>query len=225
MDTIDKELDLLIFNQRFVGLRFENEKREYLRCHRIILKEQLEKGTYFAKELQDVYDKAKAITQAGEKNQYYFITICPYEDTSILSLIKVMDKVLKKKWITKYLYVYEQRQDQYDKPFFGIHTHIIVERTGIAKSDVIREVFNTAKSICGSKQSIDVKLLKTRRDLLVHINYILGTKSTSDKQKKQIIDKIFREKNNLKSHYLLGEWQEDIIASLKTDISLESTKE
>ena len=39
---------------------------------------------------------------------------------------------------------------------------------------------------------------------------------TADKQARQVVDKIFREKNNLKSHYILGEWQEDITQFLKT---------
>jgi len=224
MTDVDNELDLLIFNQRFVGLSQEAERRLYLKYKTRNIIRKLEQGTYFAQQLQDEYNEDKASRLTDEAQQYYFITICPYEDTPISVLTKIMDKVLKKKWITKYIYVYEQRQGQNDKPFTGIHTHIIVKRDGIAKSDVIREVYNTSKSICGSKQSIDVKLLKTRRDLLVHINYILGTKSTKDKQDKQLIDKIFREKNNLKSYYIAGEWQEDITASLKTDTSSENTE-
>jgi hypothetical protein len=170
------------------------------------IKEKLRNNEFSGTDLQKVYDEAQALRSEDSKDQYYFITICPYEDLELDKFLKVMEKVLKKKWFQRYIYVYEQRQHEIGKQYFGLHTHIIVQRDGIAKSDVIREIYNTCKTIVGSKQSIDVKLLKTQHDLDVKLNYILGKKATEEKQKKQVIDKKFREDNNLQPFYSLGEW-------------------
>jgi hypothetical protein len=183
-----------------------------------IIKHELSAGTFWFKPLQENHDKAMEIRKQNAKNEYYFITICPYEDVEITDLIKVMDKIIKKKWFKQYIYVYEQRQTEKDKPFYGIHSHIIVKRDTIAKSDVIREVYNTAKNICGSKQSIDVNLLKTRDELDVRINYLLGDKSTEEKQQRQQIDKILRDNNKLKSYYISGEWDDIIPMTLQKSL-------
>lgn len=211
---MDAELDKLIFDNRFKGLLVEAEKDLFKMYSRKIIKMQLENGTYYSKELQDTFDRYKTLLeQVNKKDEYYFITICPYEDIEIRKFEKVVEKLLKKKWLQKYIYVYEQRQSDPTLPIFGIHLHMIVERDKIAKSDVIREVFSTCKSICGSKQSIDVKLINTQQELNVKLNYILGQKSTIEKQQRQIVDKLFREQYQIKSYYKEGEWGDITVMS------------
>jgi hypothetical protein len=182
------------------------KKQLYKKYFSEVVKKHLSQGLYKGTELQDVYDEARSLRKTKSQDQYYFITICPYEDLELEKVIKVMENIIKKKWFTKYIYVYEQRQDQDDKPFFGIHIHMIVHRETIAKSDVIREIYNTCKNIVSSQQSIDVKLLNSQHDLDVRLNYILGQKSTPEKRAKQEIDKIFREQNGLQKFYSLGDW-------------------
>lgn len=196
------------FNELFTGLWTEALKMKYRKLCAEIIESKLKNKEFAGTKIQDAYDEALSIRKQNAENKYWFITICPHEDTTISQLIKCMEKVCKKKWFTRYIYVYEQRQSEIGKPYTGIHTHIIVERGIIKKSDVIREIFNTCKSICGSKQSVDVKELLTAHDLAVRLNYILGQKATEDKQKKQEVDKIFRQENNLQSFYKKGEWEE-----------------
>jgi hypothetical protein len=182
-------------------------KQLFRKYYTDICKAKLKEGLFGNSDLQKVYDEAQALRTEECKDQYYFITICPYEDLEFSKFLKVMDKVLKKKWFQRYIYVYEQRQHEDGKQYFGMHTHIIVQRSGTTnKSEAIREIFSTCKSIVGSKQSIDVKLLKTQHDLDVRLNYILGKKADPLKQKKQEIDKLFRQDNNLQPFYSLGEW-------------------
>lgn len=213
------DLDTLIFDTRFKGLRTEVEKELYKNAIRKIVKIKLEEGTYYAKELQDVYTEAKTLTQQSVSEQYFFITICPYDYIELEKIQKAVTKFLKKKWMQKYLYVYEQREDDPDKPYNGIHLHFIVHRTGIAKSDVIREIYNTCKNIVGSKQSVDVKLLKTERDLYIKINYLLGAKSSKEKMLKQLVDRKFRQEKNLLSYYSIGEWDDIITKASIKDLS------
>lgn len=194
------------FNLFFTGLRSECLKKMFTKYQSEIIKKELKDNKYAGTMLQEVYDKAMTLRKSENFEQYYFITICPYEDIDFDKFKKVVDKVLTKKWMNKYIYVYEQRQHENDKPFYGIHTHIIVHREMIAKSDVIREIFNTCKNVCGSKQSIDVKLITTQNDLDIRLNYILGQKSTEEKRKKQIIDIDFRNHYKLDKFYYSGEW-------------------
>lgn len=190
------------FNEIFTGLQSEVLKMMYKKYYSEIVRNSLKQRQYEGTKLQEVYDTVMVLRKEETVGQYYFITICPYEDIKIEEFQKVMEKVLKKKWMKSYLYVYEQRQSEKEKPFTGIHVHMLVKRIEIAKSDVIREVYNTCKNIVGSKQSIDVKLLKTQQDLDVRINYLLGKKSTEEKQLKQEIDKIFRCQYGLEQYYL-----------------------
>lgn len=206
--SLDHKIDE--FNKLFSGLWTDAIKSKYRSLCAEIIETQLSQNKYAGTDLQDKYDQVMHNRRVSSSNQYYFITICPYEDIQFKDFKKVVDKVVKKKWFTKYVYVYEQRQSEIDKPFYGIHSHIIVSKGTMKKSDVIREVYNTCKDVCGSKQSIDVKLLITEEDLDIRLRYILGTKATEDKQKKQEIDKIFRQQNSIEPHYKMGDWKDKI---------------
>lgn len=189
------------FNEIFSGIWSDALRLKYRKLCGEIIEKQLKDRQYEGTKLQEVYDQVTSLRKQEAENKYYFITICPYDDIELSKLVKVMDKIVKKRWFTSYVYVYEQRQSEQGKPYHGIHTHIIVDKGSIKKSEAIREVYNTCKDIVGSKQSVDVKILETEYDLSTRLNYILGTKSTQEKQEKQNIDKIFREENNLQDFY------------------------
>lgn len=201
MSTLDDEILQARHTRLYLDTKEDVLRRKFQKLLSESLDIDLKEGKCTDKYLQQVYDDLQTKKQQRYAPQYFFITICPYEDVDIESLKKVVEKCVKKKWMTSYIYVYEQRQTEIGLPYFGIHSHMIVKRGTIAKSDVIREIYNTSKSICGSKQSIDVKLLKNDEDLKVRLNYILGEKSTKEKRQRQEIDKIFRQNNNLLSYY------------------------
>lgn len=219
MNTLDEHLLFERHRRLFLDTKEEVIKTLYKKYYSEIIKSELKEGICFDKPLQDVYNKAMEIRKQNVKDEYYFITLCPYEQIDINSVIKVVDKIIKKKWMKDYIYVYEQRQSETNKPYYGIHVHFIVKRDVIAKSDVIREVYNTSKNICGSPQSIDVKLLKNRNDLDVRINYLLGAKSTEEKQDRQKIDKIFRQEYKLNSYYIVGNIWDGIIPTNLLSVS------
>lgn len=198
---MNSDLRINEFNEIFAGIWSDALKLKYRKLCGEIIEKQLKDRQYEGTKLQEVYDQVTSLRKQEAENKYYFITICPYDDIELSKLVKVMDKMVKKRWFTSYVYVYEQRQSEQGKPYHGIHTHIIVDKGSVKKSEVIREVYNTCKDIVGSKQSVDVKILETDYDLSVRLNYILGTKSTQEKQEKQSIDKIFREENNLQEFY------------------------
>lgn len=199
MTTVD---EINKFNELFIGLQSEVLRITYKKYFSEIVRKKLSLGEYQGTKLQEVYDTVMVQRKSDFSCQYYFITICPYDDVRLQDFLKVIEKVLKKKWMQSYVYVIEQRQSDENQPIHGIHCHMIVQRIDIAKSDVIREVYNTCKKVVGSKQSIDVKLLKTQQELDIRLKYILGKKSDEEKQLKQIVDKKFRCQNGLEPYYL-----------------------
>lgn len=216
---MQEDLDLLQFQQRFAGLKVKAEQQLMIEFHKITARNLLKQGKYYSKELQQAYNDMVA-SFPSETDKYFFITICPYPDVKLTDVKRAIEKITKKTWFKKYIYVIEQRQDQPDKPIEGIHIHIILRREASPlnrpKSDVIKELYSTTQNICGSKQSIDVKELKTQHDLDTRLQYILSIKSTKEKRNRQKIDTIFREQNKLSPYYIEGEWQEDIITIAST---------
>lgn len=201
------DINIQEFNHLFMGIWSDALKTKYKRLCSEIIENQLKQNKYAGTDLQNKYDQVMLIRKTEMVDKYWFITINPYPDIEYEVFKKHIDKVVKKKWMTKYIYVYEQRQSEENKPYHGIHFHMIVAKT-CAKSDVLREIYNTCKNIVGHKESIDVKPLDTQQDLSTRLNYILGIKSTEDKQKKQQIDKIFRQQYNIQSYYIKGDWDE-----------------
>lgn len=135
---------------------------------------------------------------------FYFLTINP--DTSKVSLqtfLKTIEKAISKKWITYYIYVIEQRGETLEEAGKGYHTHIIFNK-GKKHSEVIREMSNSFKKMCdvSNYHLFNLKRIgdeeKNRK-----IEYITGQKADEEKHLKQSIDKIFREKEKLKSYYIL----------------------
>ena len=78
-----------------------------------------------------------------------FITINPNAQITLLDFINKINKMMSKKWITNYLYVYEQRGETEAELGKGFHFHCILEKPkGKSYSHMIRELSNSANSVC-----------------------------------------------------------------------------
>lgn len=55
------------------------------------------------------YKHLKKLEEIQENSKYVFITINPNQYITILDFINKMQKMMAKKWINNYLYVFEQR--------------------------------------------------------------------------------------------------------------------
>ena len=77
------------------------------------------------------------------------ITVRPKSETTFPKFYKLVNKAFSKKWITRYIYVYEQKGKEKENIGDGFHIHALVD---IPKdkpfSDVYREFRNTFKSVC-----------------------------------------------------------------------------
>lgn len=137
------------------------------------------------------------------EKEWYFLTVNPKPDITLIEFMKTIEKALKKKWINYYIMVIEQRGECEAELGKGFHTHIIFNK-GCKHCKVITEMSNTFKKMCDTSnyhlfnlKSIGEEEKKRK------IEYITGVKADVEKHLKQQMDIIFRERNKLKSYYII----------------------
>lgn len=81
------------------------------------------------------------------EKEWYFLTVNPKPDITLTEFMKTIDKALRKKWITYFIMVIEQRGECEEELGKGFHTHIIFNK-GIKHCKVITEMSNTFKKMC-----------------------------------------------------------------------------
>lgn len=101
------------------------------------------------------------------------------------------------------VFVIEQRSDNSNN-FHGIHTHFLTFHSSIKKFK--KELLQTfSKRNLIAQNFIDIQYLRTPRDCLNVLKYLLGEKSNTKndphKTTKQKIDILFRQKNNILHYY------------------------
>lgn len=149
---------------------------------------------------EEVNTKIQKITKKKTKINAYLITINSKTNTSIEDLVKCVDRAKVKKWIALTKYCYEQRSETI-KEFKGFHCHmLVIGNRKKYKTDIINEFFNTCKNIA-TKGAINVKYLKTQKDVDKVTSYIRGEKADKLKQVKIDVDKVFRKKSGLNEFY------------------------
>jgi len=129
------------------------------------------------------------------KPPYMLLTINPRPDVSLAQLKKVVEKIVSKKTITHYAYVYEVR-----KKDSGLHCHMLLKYTDKPYS-FQRGLKNTAKHICtvNHKEIFNMKYIEEDH-VPEKISYFLGNKK--DSKKAGVIDTVaYRKAQNLETMY------------------------
>lgn len=152
--------------------------------------------------LEDKFNIMK-IKKEKLKSSHVFITINPSED-DLLQLLDRLKKCFTKSWLKAYLYSIEQRSSNSETAFYGYHVHILLPRGDKSPCEIIREIRSTFKGICGNDKSIDFKWVCGRGTINCY-NYILGVKSSEDKEQKSLRDVEFRLLKGLQPYYTMGE--------------------
>lgn len=141
-----------------------------------------------------------------ENSKYIFITINPNAQITLLDFINKINKLMSKKWMGSYLYVYEQRGETLEEVGKGFHFHAIIEKPKTKKySEMIRELSNSANSVCDTSNFhfFNIKSI-SEEECQRKIIYLTGSKADECKHLKQTMDIVFRNNNNLKSFYNVG---------------------
>lgn len=135
-----------------------------------------------------------------EKSNYVFITINPSPDSSLEKFVSTVHKSVTKKWVTYYLYSFEQRGTLDNDYCTGHHCHMLLYREGKRPSEIAREFRNTFKSFIGNPQHVNIKYISDK-DVEKVTNYIKGIKKDEDKQEKIEADIAFRKLMGLQPYY------------------------
>lgn len=157
---------------------------------KLILK-QLSKGGYHDSELQNAYNLCKANHHQEDDENLVLITV-NLDDKVVRrkgfkDLFFLVERVKVLKWTSGLRWVIEQRSKNPD--WYGFHIHMILKTTK-AKSHIIRELFAQFKDWISDPFKIDYKKIIVDNGV---DNYLFGNKKDSDKQIKQIQDKLFWE--------------------------------
>ena len=139
---------------------------------------------------------------------WIWLTLRP-EKILINDFKKLNTKLLSKKWITNYLYVYEQTGKTEEEIGKGLHCHYLIYKGVKKQSDCIREIQNTVKNYIdvydqNSWRWCNIKFIPAKFKN-TKINYMLGKKRNTplhnDKEIKQYYDRVFRDQYGLEEYY------------------------
>jgi hypothetical protein len=118
--------------------------------------------------------------------------------------MKFCKKISTKTCFEKVMYVLEQRGAKISEMGKGIHCHMLVKRNLKYKPiKLIQNVKNSCKKIVGNIhnenqlnfRTVGEEYAKDKQD------YITGVKTGDNKDKKQLIDKVFRKKEKIENFY------------------------
>lgn len=166
----------------------------------------LEKGEYGG-QIQKVYNENKAYNlekeEAKKKDYYGFFTFNFKPSITLSQVQNFISKLLSKKWLDEWYYTIEQRGENLDELGKGIHIHFLFKRNK-KPSHTNREIYNTFKKYTDTPEQIIYNTAfkyYPKKFLNDKLDYMTGKKWDEDKLQKVIMDKEFREKNNLNIIY------------------------
>lgn len=150
-------------------------------------------------------DELKVKTAKAHNNLYVWITINPKPGVPFLKFSQKVEKLVKRAIFTDYFYVYEQRGNDMESLGKGFHTHILATRNlNYKPSKVAKNVRNSCKTLVGnpnSNEQVNIQFIGEEY-YADKLEYITGQNKTGEgKDKKQMMDIIWRQKNNLKVYY------------------------
>lgn len=160
------------------------------------------KDTDIAKDVNAIMAKRHE-KQQGAKSTHCFVTVNTKPDTPLADLMRKVEKALKKKWITDWMYCFEQRGTIDKDMGKGIHVHILINR-GTEPAKLKKEMRNTFKDLVGNADCpnhINFGWRTTPSDVIKTQNYIKGIKKDTAKDAKHDADVQWRADNNLQPYY------------------------
>lgn len=188
----------LEYDCKFVNEMSNNAKKRvlynmYMKYH----KQKLDNGEY--DDLGEVGIIRKKLDTDNRPLKLYWVTVNPKEGTTISSLNKRIEKYVQRKMIHAFNYAFEQRGKTIDEAGKGMHVHLLIKSKD-KKAWFKRSTISSFKALCGNEQAIDIKLYPMDYET-EKIEYLKGEKWDDDKEDSTKINKIWREKEKLKSYY------------------------
>jgi len=212
MEEYERLLDEYIINKNDSELEAEAQRKVKLQLYMERYRLKLQTGMVKLKVYDDVVQLRQQIAAANPDKDAiaYWLTINPAPTVTLDEFKKITSKCFTKKWLQKFVYVYEQRGTTIDD-IHGFHLHAIIYKPLTKKySQFKSEITNTLSGLCDLSNINYFQFvgIYDETQLLIKYNYILGTKVSTDhnrKDLKQKIDPFFREQNALSRYYNLGD--------------------
>lgn len=181
---------------------------------------ELNKGDPFIAQLyKDTVEKEQMAEVKRDRfnGNLIFLTVSPKPSVDFSQFLKKTKKCFEKEWIKRYVYVLEQTAEEESEIGKHPHLHAIIYRDGYKFHQAVNEIKNTFKDVCTPLMDFQNKKKEITNGpfcILVRPhtvenndrikNYLLGWKDPKEKHEKQIIDKIWREQNNILPYYSKG---------------------
>lgn len=155
------------------------------------------------KENQELRVRSKEKRARESHTNWVFITISPKDTVPFSKFKETCIKFAQRKMFNKSWLVFEQRGKNLDECGKGFHAHIECERNVEYKpSQIIRNTKNTFKNMCNLTVPSTLTVQHHGDDYHEDkMEYIKGVKTGDGKDKKQLVDVKFRQKNNLEVCY------------------------
>ncbi len=174
-----------------------------------IIKDKYNAGTLGEKWLKVKEYETKTKTELKEavvkahNNGYVFVTINPDKDCTLQKFETLVDKFAKRNMFKSYRYVFEQRGTTKEEAGKGLHAHILLKRNLDYKPCLVtKNSKNTFKSIAKVDNPSILNIQHIGADFAKDKDeYMTQVKDDEHKAEKQVIDKYFRDKMNLKHVY------------------------
>lgn len=153
--------------------------------------------------------QAPSQQERKEISDILWITVNPSPDVTFEEFRKYTEKCFMKKWITSYIYVYEQRGQSLEELGKGFHLHALIKKPeDKSRAHCIREIASSFRKCTdiSNYHFYNTKWLDTE-EYLRKIKYIVGDKvSTEDNNKalKQEMDVQWRLVRRLEQYYYLN---------------------
>ncbi len=146
-------------------------------------------------------------TKTRAKNMgtlYLWLTISPDEKkTTLEKFVSKLHQVSQRKMIKEFYYVIEQRGKEENEIGKGYHAHMLLERSIDYRQDkFIKNLKNSFKTMTNTEDFHLFNFYFIPDEFYDDkIEYMLGTKTGEEKDLKQKIDVLFRQKYNLSTYY------------------------
>lgn len=187
---------------------YEEEKLLLLKQKmKLLVKREWEQGIIH-KDFRKLYDKLSV--DENDKCEWIWLTINPRPDIEIKETKKVVEKYVKRTFIEKYVYVYEQRGSKENKKPIGTghHCHLLIKRNieaNVSIYDIKKRTKMSFKNITDVNNN-KIFHYKNMPEKYVQdkINYMTNKnldEEHKDKEQKQEMDVEWRIENDLKEMY------------------------
>lgn len=144
---------------------------------------------------------SQVIYQSKLKEQeIYFITLNPRPRTDSLAFIEKVHTLKGRSYLPNLRYCFEQRGESLEKLGEGIHVHMVcIKKKGISPKQMLNNLESLFKKFM-PRNGIDIKKYP-HAFLKEKLLYMQGVKWAEEKTAKVKMDKLFREKFDLKNIY------------------------